>query len=142
MKNIDFTPIIQALITFVAMVITVVIIPKVKQLLNEKLTKEQIEKLKTLVDIAVEAAEQIYGAKNGDLKKQYVYDFLIAKGIKFDFEEVSNMIESKVYNLSQTLFTVNEATMIDDLGEYALEDEMTVFAEEELVNGKEENEVE
>ena len=100
-KNIDLTPIIEALIALISAVITIFILPKVTTYLKEKLTAEQREKLRQWVQIAVAAAEQIYGSKKGKEKKDYVVSFLLSKGFVFDIDEVTALIESEVYKLTQ-----------------------------------------
>lgn len=101
MKNIDLTPIIEALIALLSAVITIVILPKVRAYLAEKLSNEQRENLRHWVKVAVAAAEQLYGSKTGQKKKEYVVDFLLSKGIVFDVDEVTALIESEVYKLTQ-----------------------------------------
>ena len=96
MKEIDFTPIFEAIITIVSLVLTGIIIPYVKQRIGE----EKAENLKKWVSIGVKAAEQIYGSKTGQEKKEYVVSFLKSKGITFDIDEVSALIESEVYKLT------------------------------------------
>lgn len=100
-KNIDLTPIIEALIAFISAVFTFFVLPKVTAYLKEKLTAEQREKLRQWVQIAVAAAEQIYGSKKGKEKKDYVVSFLLSKGFVFDIDEVTALIESEVYKLTQ-----------------------------------------
>ena len=97
MKNIDITPIIQALITLVSLVITGFIIPWLRQ----RLSNEKREKLRSWVAVAVRAAEQLYGSKTGLQKKEYVVTFLLSKGLVFDVDEVTAMIESEVYQLTK-----------------------------------------
>lgn len=101
MKNIDLTPLFQALILFVSSVISIYLLPKVKSYLAEKLSAEQRENLKKWVRIGVAAAEQLYGSKTGKTKKEYVVSFLLSKGFVFDIDEVTTLIESEVYKLSQ-----------------------------------------
>ncbi len=102
MKNIDFTPIIEALIAFLSAVITLAILPKVKSYLAEKLSAEQRENLKQWVRVGVAAAEQmIKGSGKGKEKKEYVVSFLRSKGIVFDVDEVYALIESEVYKLTK-----------------------------------------
>lgn len=101
MKNIDLTPIIEALIALLSAVITIVILPKVRAYLAEKLSNEQRENLRHWVKVAVAAAEQLYGSKTGQQKKEYVVSFLLSKGIVFNKDEVDALIESEVYKLSQ-----------------------------------------
>ncbi len=93
----DFTPVIELLVAVLSAVVTVLVIPMLKQ----KLSKEKCEALETWVSVAVRAAEQIYGSKTGQQKKDYVLSFLLSKGIVFDTEEVVAMIESEVYKLAQ-----------------------------------------
>ncbi len=100
MKNIDLTPVIEALITLISAVITLFVIPKVTQCLKERLSAEQRESLKEWVKIAVAAAEQLYGSKTGQQKKEYVISFLLSKGIVVDVDEVTALIESEVYKLT------------------------------------------
>lgn len=94
--NIDYTELIQALIALVSVLITTFLIP----LLKKKLSAEKLEELKKWVGIAVNAAEQLYGSKTGQQKKDYVVSFLLSKGIKFDVDEVTAMIEAEVYKLT------------------------------------------
>lgn len=101
MKSIDLTAIIQAFIMLISSVITIYILPKVKLYLTEKLSAEQRENLKKWVRVAVAAAEQLYGSKTGAEKKEYVVSFLLSKGLVFNIDEVTALIESEVYKLTQ-----------------------------------------
>lgn len=96
MKEIDFTPIFEAIITIVSLLVTSFLIPYIKQ----RLSVEKYEDLKKWVNVGVKAAEQIYGSKTGQEKKEYVVSFLKSKGITFDINEVSALIESEVYKLT------------------------------------------
>lgn len=95
MKN-DYTPIFEFIITLISAVISCFLIPTLKR----RLSKDKQEQLLYWVNIAVEAAEQLYGSKAGQQKKEYVVAFLLSKGIVFDVDEVTAMIESEVYKLS------------------------------------------
>lgn len=97
MNNIDYTELIQALIALVSVIITTFLIP----LLKKKLSVEKLEELKKWVGIAVNAAEQLYGSKTGQQKKDYVISFLLSKGFVFDIDEVTAMIEAEVYKLTK-----------------------------------------
>lgn len=101
MNNIDCTELFEAIITLASVLITTFIIP----LLKRKLSSEKLEELKRWVSVAVTAAEQLYGSKSGQRKKEYVLSFLLEKGIVFDAAEVTAMIEAEVYKLSRTDFT-------------------------------------
>ena len=94
--NIDYTELMQALIALLATLITTFLIPY----LQKKLSAEKLEELKKWVGVAVNAAEQLYGSKTGQQKKDYVISFLLSKGITFDTNEVEAMIEAEVYKLT------------------------------------------
>lgn len=96
MENFDFTPIFEAIITIVSLVLTGIVIPYIKQRIGE----EKTENLKKWVSVGVKAAEQIYGSKTGRQKKEYVVSFLLSKGIVFNVDEVEAMIEAEVYKLT------------------------------------------
>lgn len=96
MNNIDYTELIQAFIALLATIITTFLIPYIKK----KFSIETLEELKKWVGVAVNAAEQLYGSKTGQQKKDYVISFLLSKGIVFDETEVEAMIEAEVYKLT------------------------------------------
>ena len=98
MNGIDYTDIIQAFITLLATLITTFLIPYIKK----KLSAEKLEELKKWVTVAVSAAEQLYGSKTGQQKKEYVVAFLLSKGIVFDVDEVNALIEAEVYKLTRS----------------------------------------
>lgn len=95
--NIDYTELLQAIIALLATLITTFLIPFIKK----KLSAEKVEELRKWVEIAVHAAEQLYGSKTGTEKKEYVVAFLASKGIVFDVDEVNAMIEAEVYKITQ-----------------------------------------
>ena len=101
MNNINYTALIQAIITLISLIITGFLIP----FLKKKLSNEKLEELKKWTGIAVKAAEQLYGCKTGLQKKEFVSAFLLSKGIVIDIDEVNALIESEVYKLTNTDFT-------------------------------------
>lgn len=96
--NIDITPIIEAVIVLISAVVTGILVPYLRQ----KLSDEKRLKLQFWVEIAVKAAEQLYGSKAGQQKKEYVVAFLLSKGIVADIDEVTALIESEVYKLTDS----------------------------------------
>lgn len=99
---VDLTPIFNAIIALVAALITAFVIPWIKT----KIKAEKLEQIKQWVTIAVQAAEQIYiGSGRGEEKKQYVLDFLNAKGytIEFDNIDIDALIEAIVFELPQEI---------------------------------------
>lgn len=108
MNTIDLTPIIEALILLLSSIITLFILPKLRAYLEKKLSSEQRESLRQWVKVAVAAAEQLYGSKTGQKKREYVISFLLSKGIVFDVDEVTAMVESEVYSLTQKAQAKNQ----------------------------------
>lgn len=89
--TIDLTAIIQAVLALIAAVITTVVVPYLKARTNEK----QQALLMATLDIAVKAAEQIYGSGAGQEKKEYVLKYLADHKITVD----DAAIEAKVNEL-------------------------------------------
>ena len=94
--NFDVTDIIEAVIVLISALITTFLLPYLKQ----KLSDEKRQKLIFWIETAVKAAEQLYGSKAGQQKKDYVVAFLLSKGIVADIDEVTALIESEVYKLT------------------------------------------
>ena len=77
---IDLTNLIEALLELAFLALVVIVIPWAKA----KLSNEQEAKLLTIFEIAVMAAEKLYGAGKGDEKLKYVESYLAARGVKVD----------------------------------------------------------
>ena len=96
--EVDITPILEAIISLVAVIFTVLVIPYIKS----KTTIEQQAEIYAWVQIAVSAAEQLFkGIGRGEEKKQYVLDWLAARNIKVNADELDAMIESAVFDLNK-----------------------------------------
>ena len=95
--NFDMTDIIECAIALLSAVISAFLIPYIKNQLSENKRSQLIFWVKT----AVEAAEQLFGSKTGQQKKEYVVSFLLSKGIVVDIDEVTALIESEVYKLTE-----------------------------------------
>ena len=94
--TVDLTPIVQAVITLVSLLITTFLIPWIKA----KCDAKKLETIYRWVTFAVEAAEQIIkGDDMGESKKQFVVDFLAEKGYRIDMDSLNTMIEAAVYQL-------------------------------------------
>lgn len=91
LPGIDLTPLFQALIGFLAALVTYKLIPWIKA----RTTAQQQDLLRAAVSVAVYAAEQIYGAGNGKDKLLYVKGQLAKKGYHVDIDE----IEAAVHGL-------------------------------------------
>ena len=81
---IDMTPIFQAVIGFLAALISYRLIPWIQA----RTTAQQQEMLRAAVSVAVYAAEQLYGAGAGKEKLMYVKGQLAKKGYKIDVDEI------------------------------------------------------
>lgn len=88
----DLTNLVEAIIALVSAAITAFLIPWLKN----KYGTETLEKARALAQIAVYAAEKVYGAGNGDQKLAYVESFLAEKKVKLDTKTIKAMIESEV----------------------------------------------
>lgn len=94
LPGIDLTPLFQALIGFLAALVTYKLIPWIQA----RTTAQQQDLIRAAVSVAVYAAEQIYGAGNGKDKLLYVKGQLARKGYHVDIDE----IEAAVHGLSST----------------------------------------
>lgn len=98
--TIDLTALVQAVIALIGALISAFVIPWLKR----KISAEKLAEVSTWVEIAVEAAEQLYeGSGRGAEKKEYVIQFLQQKGYTVDMAAIENMIEAAVYNLPPKL---------------------------------------
>lgn len=94
--KIDLTPIFQAVIALLAALITGKLIPWIKSKTSEK----QFENLKAAARVAVFAAEQLYGAAEGDKKLDYAVEKLRENGFDLDADLLREAVESAVYDMN------------------------------------------
>ena len=92
LPGIDLTPLFQAVIGFLAALVTYKLIPWIQA----RTTAQQQELLRAAVSVAVYAAEQMYGAGAGKDKLMYVKGQLAKKGYHIDLDE----IEAAVHELT------------------------------------------
>ena len=97
--KIDLTLIIEAALALLSAVLTAFVLP----VLRRRFSAEQTERLHDWVRVGVAAAEQLFGSKTGQQKKDYVLSFLLSKGLVVDVDEVTALIESEVYHLNEEL---------------------------------------
>ena len=92
MENmIDLTPILQAVIALAAALITAYVIPWIRS----KTTFEQRELLLSVISSLVYAAEQIYGAGNGEKKLAYVIAELEGRGMTVDVAAIEAIVKEQ-----------------------------------------------
>ena len=94
---IDLTPIVEAIIALAATAITAFLIPWLK----ERYSKETLEKTRGWVQIAVYAAEKLYGAGNGDQKLEYAEAFLAQHKIKLDTAALIAMVNAEIKKMEE-----------------------------------------
>ena len=95
---IDLTEVLGAVIVLVISLIAYKLIPYIKANTTEK----EFEQMQMWVKIAVQAAEMIFKESGlGKEKKQYVIDFLKAKGFTIDLDKLDAMIESAVLEMNR-----------------------------------------
>ena len=123
MKNIDLTPIFQALITLIAALVSCRLIPWLKS----KTTEQQQQNLVSAARIAVYAAQQLYGANkaNNEKKLDYALTQLRYLGFDLDTQTLRAAIEKAVYELKP-------ATKIEDIANFLIAQENKEEEEEDL----------
>lgn len=99
MDNVDLTPLIVAVLTALAGILTRFIVPWLKS----RLTEAQRQDLLKWVEIAVAAAQQLYYQMSGPERKQYVLDFLEKQGFDVSSPEIDAAIEAAVLALHQKM---------------------------------------
>lgn len=105
----DITPIVEAILALVAVVITGIVIPYIKK----RTTTEQQKEIIAWVKIAVAAAEQIYvGSGRGPEKKLYVVKWLVDRNITVDTNKIDALIEAAVYELNSGTATVEPMEIV------------------------------
>lgn len=97
MGNIDWSPLVNGIIALLGIVLTCYIVP----LLKASLTEKQLNAVRISVNTAVLAAEQMFASKEGEAKKQWVIDYLVAHNITLDEEQLSALIEEVVYEINR-----------------------------------------
>lgn len=96
--NIDLSPVMNALPTLIAALVTAFLIPWIKT----KIGNEKLISLKAWVSVAVSAAEKLFDySQAGSEKKSYVKQFIKSLGLDVDDEILDSLIESQVYKLTQ-----------------------------------------
>ena len=99
---IDFTPLVEALITLAVTAITVFLIPW----LRERYGTEKLAKAQGWVQVAVLAAEKLYGAGKGDEKLAYVENFLEEHNIILDMDALRVLVNAEIKKMESTVLPV------------------------------------
>lgn len=122
---IDLTYLIEAILGVLALVAMRYLFPWAKA----KMSKDQLEDITLFFDIAVLAAEKLYGAKQGDKKLAQVEEWAKARGIKIDTMQIKMFVNASIKKMEQAeppkMITgeVLEGALIEEDEESAEEDE-------------------
>lgn len=95
----ELTEVVKIMIELIVAVASLWLVPWIKA----KLSAEEIADMLRWVEIAVSAAEQLYDATQGSVKKKYVVSFLEERGYHVDETEMNLMIEAAVLKLHRGL---------------------------------------
>ena len=89
LPDIDLTPLFQAVIAFLAALVSYKMVPWIQA----RTTAQQQEMLRAAVSVTVYAAEQLYGAGAGKEKLMYVKGQLARKGYHVDIDEIEAAVK-------------------------------------------------
>ena len=89
LPGIDLTPLFQAVIAFLAALVSYKMVPWIQA----RTTAQQQEMLRAAVSVTVYAAEQLYGAGAGKEKLMYVKGQLARKGYHVDIDEIEAAVK-------------------------------------------------
>lgn len=107
---IDLTPIFQAVLALLAALITYKLIPWIKA----KTTAEQRSLLMAVTSTLVFAAEQLYGAGNGEAKMDYVLRQLEERGFTADRAAIEAVVKDYTEELHKHKPGVTKTEPPDD----------------------------
>lgn len=107
----DFTPLAEAIITLAVTAITVFLIPWLKA----RYGTETLEKARGWVQIAVYAAEKLYGAGNGDKKLAYAESVLLQHNIKLDMATLKAMVDAEIKKMEQQTIDITGVELVEEI---------------------------
>lgn len=123
---IDLTNLVEAILGVLALIAMRYLVPWLKA----KLSNEQEANLITIFEVAVMAAEKIYGAKKGDEKLAYVERQLEKRGIRLDTMRIKAYVNAAIKKMEQmempqilTTGEIQEGKLIEEETEDAEEEE-------------------
>ena len=101
MDKMDITPILELAVKLIFALITIFLIPKIKELLAAKVAESDQKKLLRWAELAVQAAEEAErsGLIDKKAKYQYAKDFLEKRGATLDADAMQALIDSTVWEL-------------------------------------------
>lgn len=105
----DLTAIVEFVVTAIGFVITAYLVPWLKS----RTTNETQARIGSYVSIAVHAAEQLYGAGEGEKKLRYAENWLKEKNIRVDTATLRAMIENEVYYIRNQFAPMQLSDAVD-----------------------------
>lgn len=101
---IDLTPLLQAVISLAAALITLYLIPWI----HERTTAEQRSKMRAMIEVAVYGAEKLYGAGHGEEKFAHARAWLQAQGFDIDIETLRMEVDAAILAMEKDEWVVYE----------------------------------
>ena len=95
----NLTRIVELVIALVSTLISIFLIPWIRS----KTSSEDLKNLQAWVEIAVAAAEQLYGSELRLEKKRWVLNYLESNGFIVD-PSIDSMVEAEVLKLHRELY--------------------------------------
>lgn len=93
----EYFEIVAMVLKFLLLLLSVAILPKVQEYIESSTTKEQRENALFWIKQVTRIAEEVYKSKGaGELKKQYVIEWLDKNGVKLSDEQLSILIDMVV----------------------------------------------
>lgn len=105
----DITEVVLAIITLCTVVLTVVVIPKIKTKHPQEEINKALDKLEVYKNVAMLACrmvEQLYpgmAQKKFDEARKFMIDYLKKAGIEINEDQITAAIESAVLEINKTL---------------------------------------
>ena len=96
----NITEILEAVVYLIVALLSLFVVPAIKN----KVGAQNMATFLKWVDIAVAAAEQLYDSADGELKKDYVLNYLTMKGYEVDEAELDMAVEAAVNRLHHELY--------------------------------------
>lgn len=93
----EYFDLIVISLKFLLLLLSVAILPKVQEYIESSTTKEQRENALFWIKQVTKIAEEVYKSKGaGELKKQYVIEWLEKNGVRLSDEQLSILIDMVV----------------------------------------------
>ena len=93
----EYFGIVVMILKLLLLIMSVVVVPYVQKYLKQNTTKEQRENALFWIKQVTRIAEEVYKSKGaGELKKQYVIEWLEKNGVKLADEQLSVLIDMVV----------------------------------------------